>query len=56
MGVEGGWGHRRVVVGVGRARFTRADVRIGCQTRPVPSERVSKLWLIEQLLSARDGN
>ena len=41
---------------VRRARFTKANVWIGCQTLPVPSYRVSKLRLIEQLLSARDGN
>ena len=39
-----------------RARFTRADVWLGCQTRLVPSYRVSKLRLIEQLLFTRDGN
>ena len=39
---------------VRRARFTKANVWIGCQTRPVPGEGVSKLRLIEQLLSARD--
>ena len=53
---RGGWGHGRVVGGVGRARFTRTDVWLGCQTRLVPSYRVSELRLIEQVLSARDGN
>ena len=39
-----------------RARFTKADVWLGCQSRLVPSYRVSKLRLIEQVLSARDEN
>lgn len=54
--VWGGWGHGRVVGGGERARFTRGDVWLGCQTRLVPSYKVSKLRLIEQVLSARDGN
>ena len=39
-----------------RARFTRTDVWLGCQTWLGPSYRVSMLRLIEQVLSARDGN